>query len=549
MPTSHGLERADARAARSVGIRRMSSRAVAIAVASIGFLVAAGAQAATPSLVVDVESGRVLHAERATDPWYPASITKLMTVYVALDLVRQGKVSLGTPLTLSARAAAEPPSKMALRPGTQVTLENALKIIMVKSANDIAMMIGENLGGSVDGFAELMNDASRRLGMRESRWYNPNGLPDERQQTSARDMAVLARALLRDFPEQESLFHIGALKLGSQIIRNHNGLLGRYPGADGMKTGFICAGGFNVVASATQNGRRLITVVMGYPSARERDLRAADLFDQGFNTGGGWGAQQVENLPPSSAMSPPNMRPIVCSPNRRQPEADDESAIVTSQAPSGNSENPIAALFSQSSFSATAGGNTAVLGGRRTLGPRVEFTPVPIWIGATPGTAPDEPAAAPATRIASRAVRTKLLGRSGAVPASAQAFTTPVNETVGLRGGVDVLKSAVQPSSRTALQGNLDAKPAAEIKPKPGAIGARGNGRPKLGAIEARGSAPAATIGGVNPDRGASAKPAYVPRKPALERTAKVQSGTAKAQPASAARPAPRRPAQPKPDE
>ncbi len=525
----------------------MSGRAIPIASAWLGLMVAGGAHAATPSLVVDVESGRVLHAERATDPWYPASITKLMTVYVALDLVRQGKVSLSTPLTLSARAAAEPPSKMAFRPGTQVTLDNALKIIMVKSANDIAMMIGENLGGSVDGFAELMNDASRRLGMRESRWYNPNGLPDERQQTSARDMAVLARALLREFPEQESLFHIGALKLGPQIIRNHNGLLGRYPGADGMKTGFICAGGFNVVASATQNGRRLITVVMGYPSARERDLRAADLFDQGFNTGGGWGVQQVESLPPSSAMSPPNMRPIVCSPNRRQPEADDESAVVASGAPSENSDNPIAALFSQSSFSTASGSNVPVLGGRRTLGPRVEFTPIPIWIGATPGTAPDGPAATPATRIASRPVRTKLLGRSGAVPPSAQAFsTTPPNETVGLRGGVDMLKTAVQPSSRTALEGNLDARPAAEIKP--GAIGARGRGRPKLGAIEARDIPPTGAIDGANPDR-EGAKPGYSPKKPAPERTAKVQSGSARVQPTPAVKAAPKRQAQPKPEE
>ncbi len=528
----------------------MLRRAVPIAFAWLGLTVATGAGAATPSLVVDVESGRVLHADRATDPWYPASITKLMTVYVALDLVRQGKVSLSTPLTLSARAAAEPPSKMAFRPGTQVTLDNALKIIMVKSANDIAMMIGENLGGSVDGFAELMNDASRRLGMRESRWFNPNGLPDERQQTSARDMAVLARALLREFPEQESLFHIGALKLGPQIIRNHNGLLGRYPGADGMKTGFICAGGFNVVASATQNGRRLITVVMGYPSARERDLRAADLFDQGFNTGGGWGAQQLESLPPSAAMSPPNMRPIVCNPNRKQPEADDESAIVVSQAPSGNSDNPIAALFSQSSFSTASGSNAAVLGGRRTLGPRVEFTPLPIWIGATPETAPDGPAISPAARIASRSVRTKLLGRSGAVPPSAQAFTdTPPSAIMAPSGRIETLKAAVQPSSRTALQGNLDPKPAVDVKPKPGAIGARGTARPRLGAIEARDSAAAPVVDGVNPDRGAAAKPAYVPRKPAPERTAKVQSGSVKAQPTPAAKAAAKRSVQPKPEE
>ena len=137
-----------------------------------------------------------------------------MTTYVALDKVRAGKARWITLLTVSEDAAALPPSKMAFKPGTQVTLDNALKIIMVKSANDVAATIAENLGGSIDGFAALMNDAAARLGMRESHFVNPHGLPDDRQQTSARDMAILARALLREFPEQEDLFHIGAIQFG-----------------------------------------------------------------------------------------------------------------------------------------------------------------------------------------------------------------------------------------------------------------------------------------------------------------------------------------------
>src|SRR5215213_2452729 len=172
----------------------------------IAFLSAAlaggSALADGPAVVVEVESGRVLHAERATDPWYPASITKLMTTYVALDQVRQGRAKMDHLLTVSETAAALPPSKMAFKPGTQIRLDNALRIIMVKSANDIAATIADNLGGSIDGFAARMNQAAADLGMRESHFVNPHGLPDERQQTSARDMAILARALIRQFPEQ-----------------------------------------------------------------------------------------------------------------------------------------------------------------------------------------------------------------------------------------------------------------------------------------------------------------------------------------------------------
>src|SRR3954466_4737838 len=221
------------------------SRAVRAAIVLTSIAVGGSALAVTPALVVDVASGRVLFAERATDPWYPASITKLMTTYVALDMVRSGRASMDQLLTLSPEAAAQPPSKMGFKPGTQLTLDNALKIIMVKSANDIAWMIGENLGGSNEGFAVLMNEAAARLGMRESRWVNPNGLPDERQQTSARDMAILGRALLREFPDNKDLFAISAIKFGRRVMANHNGLLGCYPGVDGMKTGFICSGGFN----------------------------------------------------------------------------------------------------------------------------------------------------------------------------------------------------------------------------------------------------------------------------------------------------------------
>ena len=263
------------------------------------------AAAAGPSLVVDVDSGQTLSENDATEPWYPASLTKLMTTYVALQAVRDGRLTLDTPLTMSARAAGMPPSKMGFRPGVEVTLDNALKMLMVKSPNDVAVMIAEGISGSVEAFADEMNATA--LNARPAR----NRISSIRTActipahvSSARDMAIIGRALFKEFPEHADLFGIGALQLGDQIIPNHNGLLGRYPGADGMKTGFTCPAGFNVVASATHGGRRLIVVVLGAPSPRERTMEAAHLFDRGFAKWGG-GDGPLEALPASACAPRP----------------------------------------------------------------------------------------------------------------------------------------------------------------------------------------------------------------------------------------------------
>src|ERR1700691_3599031 len=264
---------------------------------------------ATPYLVVDADSDQVLMENEATAPWYPASLTKLMTVYVALDAVRSGKLTLDTPLIMSARAARMPPSKMGFRPGTEVTLDNALKMLMVKSPNDVAVMVAEGVSGSVEAFADDMNADAQRLGLRESHFVIPNGLHNPAHVSAARDMAIVARALLREFPDHADLFSIGALQLGNQYIANHNGLLGRYPGADGMKTGFTCPAGWNVVASADHSGRRLLVVVLGAPTARSRNQEAANLFDRGFAMGGGSGS--LESLA-SAGSEAPGMRADVC---------------------------------------------------------------------------------------------------------------------------------------------------------------------------------------------------------------------------------------------
>ncbi|GJD48125.1 hypothetical protein OPKNFCMD_0841 [Methylobacterium crusticola] len=465
----------------------------------LGALLAAGTAGAVtaPMLVVDVDSGKVLYSQGATDPWYPASITKLMTTYVALDMVRQGRASMDQLLAISADAAAEPPSKMGFKPGTQITLDNALKIIMVKSANDVAWAIGENLGGSVEGFANLMNEAAQRLGMRDSHWFNPNGLPDARQWTSARDMAVLARALIRDFPENRDLFSISAIQFGRAVMPNHNGLLGRYAGVDGMKTGFICAGGFNVVASANRNGRRIITVVMGQPSARERDLKAADLFDYGFGQSVGWGGQTLADLPVSAAAVPPDMRPYICDRRRPMPtDADSAAATASAAAAGANADNANAQLMAAaappSSALAFATMNSAALR-NRALPPRAPLQPVLVWTGRDPAesaiAATDEAVAAkPAKAPRVKAARTKpapsrtiaatgatvpqprLLARQkAAAPAAAAAYASAAPATAVIADHKDRAgaKHAAKPGAKHAPK--AEARPA----PKPKAVAAK----------------------------------------------------------------------------
>src|SRR5438128_9819803 len=186
-------------------------------------------------LLIEADSGKVLQAENATYPWYPASVTKLMTAYLTLKAVKDGRIKLDTLLTVSPVATAQSPSKMGFRPGTQVTVDNALKMMLVKSANDMAVVLAEGTGGSIDGFSMLMNENAQRLGMTETRYVNPNGLPAAGQVTSARDLAMLARAIIHDLPEYEYFVHIPSIRYGRKITQNFNRLIGRYPGADGFK--------------------------------------------------------------------------------------------------------------------------------------------------------------------------------------------------------------------------------------------------------------------------------------------------------------------------
>jgi D-alanyl-D-alanine carboxypeptidase len=285
-------------------------------------------------LLIEAESGKVLQAENATYPWYPASVTKMMTAYVTLKAVKDGKITLDTLLTVSPVATAQSPSKMGFRSGTQVTVDNALKMMLVKSANDMAVVLAEGVGGSIDGFSAEMNATAQRLGMTQTSYVNPNGLPADGQITSARDLAILARAIIHDLPEYEYFVHIPSIRYGRKVTQNFNKLIGRFPGADGFKTGFICASGYNLVASATRNGRRLIAVVLGASSGQMRAVRAAQMLERGFasNDGLSWlrpALGTVDNLAPIDA-APPNLRDEMCGGKHKRPASDEDDTVAGS---------------------------------------------------------------------------------------------------------------------------------------------------------------------------------------------------------------------------
>ena len=298
-------------------MRRSRWYSVVSAVAAFCAAVAPPAVAG-PALLFDANDGSVYFAEEQDQAWYPASLTKLLTAYITFEAIKAGKITLETKVTVSEKAHAQPPSKVGLPVGGEMTVEMALKALIIKSANDVAVMLAEGIGGSEEKFAETMNATAKRLGMTRSHFVNPNGLPDEKQFTTARDMAVLARAIIRDFPDYMPLFAEAEMRLGRIRMGTHNSLLKTYAGADGLKTGFICSSGYNVVATATRDNRRLVAVVLGESSGLARAVRAAALLDHGFENHA-WSAyfnkSRLDTLPfePAEATPPQDIRKVVRS--------------------------------------------------------------------------------------------------------------------------------------------------------------------------------------------------------------------------------------------
>ncbi|MBA4791490.1 MAG: D-alanyl-D-alanine carboxypeptidase, partial [Rhizobiales bacterium] len=436
---------------------------LALAVLALGII--GSAARATPILLVEAETGKVLEQQEAGRPWYPASVTKLMTVYVALNAVREGRLSIDTPLTVSPLAASQSPTKMGFPAGTKVTLDNALKMLMVKSANDMAVTIAEGVGGSHADFIQEMNATAARLGMSGTHYENPNGLPDAGQVTTARDLAVLARHLIYDFPEHEMLFRIPAIRLGKTVMRNYNRLIDRYPGADGMKTGFICASGFNLVASASRNGKRLIAVILGAPSAVARTEQAALLFEKGFQPAWnifGASSPGLESIA-NQVAEPVDMN--ICNRKRAVAAAENEDENLYSQGPGASSyavSAAVAAGFSK-------GEGAALL---QTLPP--SMPPVRVFVGpanvspaqqdealaSARGAAPDAPQAKTAGDKPSGKQKTAVITPGGSDPAKPAAAKPATDKPAAAA-------KPAKPAAKPAADGTAPAAAPAAAKPKP----------------------------------------------------------------------------------
>jgi len=304
------LMRRAARAARPVVV----GLGIGMGLAALPLVAASPARADIAAwIVIDAETGAVLDQQQARRQWYPASITKLMTAYLAFKAVREGRATLQSAVTISANAHAEPPSKMGFKPGTRITLDSALKMVIVKSANDVAVALAEAIAGSEPAFIAMMNAEAARLGMTGTRFVNPHGLPDNRQVSTARDLAVLARAVWQEFPQYRAYFNLPGIRVGKKALRSANReFLLRVPGANGMKTGYICNSGLNVAVSATRRGRTVIAVILGAASGVERAAKARTLIEAGFKTRRGRSVDQlagVDGGPPADRYCKRNPRP------------------------------------------------------------------------------------------------------------------------------------------------------------------------------------------------------------------------------------------------
>jgi D-alanyl-D-alanine carboxypeptidase len=278
---------------------------VSLAATFTAIPVASAAQYA--GIVVDAKTGKVLYSEDADSLRYPASLTKMMTLYLTFEALEAGKISKNTPVPFSKNASAEPPSKLGVRSGNKITVEQAILALVTRSANDASTALGELLGGSEDRFARIMTNKARALGMTRTTYRNAHGLPNTAQMTTARDQARLGMALRQHFPQYYSYFSTRSFRFGKQTIGNHNRLLGNVRGVDGIKTGYTRAAGFNLVTSAQADGRSIVGVVMGGKSggARDAQMRAlvAKYMPAASRRGGGNLVAETADAPTMQAQA------------------------------------------------------------------------------------------------------------------------------------------------------------------------------------------------------------------------------------------------------
>lgn len=235
------------------------------------------------AILVDSSTGEILYARQPDAKRFPASITKVMTLYLTFEALEAGRLKLTDPVVMSRHAANQAPSRLGLRPGQSLPVDAAIRALATKSANDVAVALAEKVGVTEESFAAMMTLKAKKLGMKNTQFVNASGLPDKRQLTTARDIAILSQALIRDFPQYYSYFSQREFTYGGRTLVNHNRLLQKMPGVDGIKTGYTAAAGFTLAASAVRDGRRLIAVVLGGPSTAARDNNMQALLEAGFD--------------------------------------------------------------------------------------------------------------------------------------------------------------------------------------------------------------------------------------------------------------------------
>ncbi len=283
------------------------------------------------AIVVDGNSGRTLYSLNENQPRHPASVTKVMTLYLLFEQIEKGRLRLDSPLMISSHAAAQAPSKLGLAPGETIDVESAIKAVVTKSANDIAVAIAENIGGDEDSFAQMMTSKAHSLGMHGTHFANASGLPNPEQITTAHDLAVLGRAIQDRFPRYYRYFSIHSFAYNGAVLRNHNHLLGRVEGMDGIKTGYTQASGFNLLTSVHRDGHHIVAVVLGGKTAGARDRLMANLIEDHIDEGdGARTARAITEETPAEGVelaetAPAALRPAVVEP---QPVARPEPASV-----------------------------------------------------------------------------------------------------------------------------------------------------------------------------------------------------------------------------
>ncbi|WEX11732.1 D-alanyl-D-alanine carboxypeptidase family protein [Chelativorans sp. AA-79] len=387
-----------------------------VALAVGAFVVASAATAAAnpkyAGIVVDAKTGKVLYEDNADASRYPASLTKMMTLYLVFEALSTGRISKNTRVTFSANAAKEPPTKLGVKAGNSITVEQAILALITRSANDAATAVAEHLGGSEAGFARMMTAKARQLGMNSTTFRNAHGLPNSEQRTTARDMARLGIALREHFPQYYDYFSTRSFVFAGKRINGHNNLLGRVKGADGIKTGYIRASGFNLVSSVSTGNRQIVAVVLGGRTARARDAHMVDLIQRTLPKASTGRSRDLIAKAPPIKPAITNAQPVLAS-----------VAALPKQAPlpPERPEIPVTAYADDPIPSAKAALAEAVMENDAVDPVATASTPVSGWVIQVASTPTEEDA---------RRVLTQTADRASNILSAAKPFT----ETFVLKG-------------------------------------------------------------------------------------------------------------------